>query len=277
VKQVPELPEVETVKNELIPYVVGRHITGVTLNWEGMVTPPAGLFRARLAGRKIAALTRRGKYLIFALDNGDLLIIHLRMSGSLLVGADASSPPSYTRAVLHLDGGNNIFFRDPRKFGRMRLVEDAAAVVGKLGPEPLAAGFTTATLVGLLSGRKAPVKAVLLDQNVIAGIGNMYADEALFAASLHPLKPAGSLKPDEVKRLHRSIRRVLTSAIDARGASVSSYFRPSGQKGQAHFSFKVAHRRGEKCPVCATLLERLVIRGRGSYLCPRCQPSLSTD
>jgi formamidopyrimidine-DNA glycosylase len=221
----PELPEVETVKNELIPYVVGRRIAGVTLNWDGMVTPAAGPFRSRLTGRKIMAITRRGKYLIFSLDSSDVLIIHLKMSGSLLLGTDASSPP----------------------------------------------GFTAAVLAGLLSRRKAPVKAVLLDQNVIAGIGNMYADEALFAAGLHPLRAAGSLKPEEVKRLHRSIRRVLISAIGARGASVSTYFRPGGQKGQAHFSFKVAHRRGEKCPACATPLERLVIRGRGSYLCPRCQ------
>jgi formamidopyrimidine-DNA glycosylase len=236
------------------------------------VTPETAQFRARLTGRKVTAITRRGKYLIFGLDSGGALLVHLRMSGSLLVGMDASSPPAYTRAVLHLDDGNNIFFCDMRKFGRMRLVADAAAVVGKLGPEPLEAGFTAVTLAGLLAGRKAPLKAVLLDQNVIAGIGNMYADEALFAAGIHPLRPAGSLKPEEVKRLHRSIRRVLTAAINAKGASVSSYFRPGGQKGQAHFSFKVAHRRGEKCPVCATPLERLVVRGRGSYLCPHCQP-----
>ncbi len=273
----PELPEVETVKNELIPYMVGRRITGVTINWDGMVTPETAQFRARLTGRKVTAITRRGKYLIFSLDSGGVLLIHLRMSGSLLVGADASSPPAYTRAVLHLDDGNNIFFCDMRKFGRMRLVADAATVVGKLGPEPLEAGFTAVTLAGLLTGRKAPLKAVLLDQNVIAGIGNMYADEALFAAGIHPLRPAGSLKPEEVKRLHRSIRRVLTAAINAKGASVSSYCRPGGQKGQAHFSFKVAHRRGEKCPVCATPLERLVVRGRGSYLCPRCQPLENVD
>jgi formamidopyrimidine-DNA glycosylase len=233
---VPELPEVETVKNELAPYVVGRCIVSVTLNWDGMVTPTAGRFRARLAGRKITAITRRGKYLIFSLDCGELLIIHLKMSGSLLLGADASSPPVYTRAVIHLNDGNNIFFRDPRKFGRMRLVEDAATVMGKLGPEPLEASFSASTLAGLLSGRKAPVKAVLLDQNVVAGIGNMYADESLFAAGIHPLRPAAGLKPDEVRRLHRAIRRVLTSAIGARGASVSSYIRPGGGKGQAHFS-----------------------------------------
>jgi formamidopyrimidine-DNA glycosylase len=161
----PELPEVETVKNELVPHVVGRRIAGVTINWDGMVSPAAGPFRSRLASRKIRAITRRGKYLIFSLDSSDVLIIHLKMSGSLLLGADASSPPVYTRAVIHLDDGNNIFFRDPRKFGRMRLVEDATVVVGKLGPEPLEVGFTAAVLAGLLSRRKAPVKAVLLDQN----------------------------------------------------------------------------------------------------------------
>ena len=268
----PELPEVETIKNELVPHVVGRRISGVTLLWDGMVTgPSAAEFCARLKGQRIGGLRRRGKYLIFSLSGGGLLIVHLKMSGSLLLGRDSSEPPQYTRAIIHLDNGLNIFFRDPRKFGRMRLAGDGDRVIGRLGPEPLEEGFGAGGLAERLSRRKAPIKAALIDQTVIAGIGNMYADEALFAAGIHPLRPACSLSKEELKRLHRAIKQVLLEAINDKGASVSSYFRPGGEKGSAQFQFRVAHRRGQDCSVCGTPLERLVIRNRGSYFCPKCQ------
>ena len=270
----PELPEVETVKNELLPYVVGQHITGVTLDWEGVVRqPPANEFCSRLIGQKINNISRRGKYLIFSLSSGSLLIIHLKMTGSLLISQDSSPPPKYTRAIIKLDKGTSIFFRDPRKFGKMWLTEKTEDIVGKLGPEPLESGFTPQVLAKRLAKRKAPIKAILLDQNFVAGIGNMYADEALFRAKIHPEKPGNNLSPEEIERLHQAIQHVLRTAIGNKGASVENYFRPDGTLGTAHFEFQVAHRRGvETCRICGTPIEREPIRNRGSYFCPKCQP-----
>ena len=269
----PELPEVETVKNELLPYVIGRSISGVTLFWEGMLRKATTAeFYSRILGRQITGVTRRGKYLIFSLSGGDSLIVHLKMSGSLLIGKDL--PPRYTRAVIHLDNGTNIFFRDPRKFGTMQLVKDKGSILGKLGPEPLEPDFTPRLLAGRLSERKAPIKSVLIDQGFIAGVGNMYADEALFAAGIFPLRPANSLSPEEIRRLYQTIQGVLKAAIGNKGASVNTYFRPGGETGTAHFQFRVAHRGGKPCPVCGTAIERIPIRHRGSYFCPRCQPKV---
>ena len=270
----PELPEVETIKNELLPHIVKRRVDGVTLFWEGIVRQPSvEEFYSCLIGQRLTGLTRRGKYLIFSLSSGEVLIIHLRMTGSLLVGQDSSEPPKYTRAIIHLDKDINIFFRDPRKLGVMWLVKDADSIVGKLGPEPLEAGFTPQVLAQRLTNRTAPVKALLCDQTFIAGIGNMYADEALFAAGIHPLRSGGSLSSEEMEHLHRAIQQVLWSAIGNKGASVENYFRPDGTLGTAHFQFQVAHRLGGKlCPVCGTPIERIVVRNRGTYFCPKCQP-----
>ena len=269
----PELPEVETVKNELTPHIVGHCVTGVTLFWEGIVRQPSvEEFYSRLIGQEITGIARRGKYLIFSLSSGDLLIIHLKMSGSLLVSQDSSPPPKYTRAVINLDKGTNVFFRDPRKFGLMRLVKDDNSIVSKLGPEPLEDSFTPQVLAQRLAKRKAPIKALLCDQNLVAGIGNMYADEALFAAKIHPLRSGESLTTDEVERLHHAIQQVLWSAIGNKGASIANYYRPNGKLGTAHSQFKVAHRGGQTCPVCNTPIQRLPIRNRGSYFCPKCQP-----
>ena len=271
----PELPEVETVKNELLPHVVGHRIRGITLVWEGIVRQPSvEEFCSRLTGQEITGITRRGKYLIFSLSSDDLLIIHLKMRGSLLVGQDLPQPPKYIRAIIHLDKGTSIFFRDPRKFGVMRLVKDASSIIGKLGPEPLETGFTPQVLAQRLAKRKAPIKAVLLDQGFIAGVGNMYADESLFAAKIHPLRPGNSLSPDEIERLHQAIHQVLRAGISNKGASTDTYFRPDGTRGTAHFQFNVAHRRGETCPVCGTPIVRIPIRNRGSYFCPKCQPEV---
>ncbi len=269
----PELPEVETVKNELLPYVVGHRITSVTLFWEGIVRQPSvEEFRSRITGQEITGITRHGKYLVVGLSSGDSFIIHLRMTGSLLIGQDSSEPPKYTRAIIHLDKDTNIFFRDPRKFGIMRLVKDKNSIIGKLGPEPLEADFTPQLLAQRLAKRTAPIKALLCDQSVIAGIGNMYADEALFAARIHPLRAGGSLSQEEIDRLHSVIRQVLWSAIGNKGASVDTYFRPDGTLGTAHFEFKVAHSGGKPCPNCGTPIERIAVRNRGTYFCPKCQP-----
>ena len=270
----PELPEVETIKNELSPHIVGHQITGVTLFWEGIVRQPSAReFCSRLIGQRLTGVARRGKYLIFSLSGGDLLIIHLKMSGSLLIGQDSSEPPKYTRAIIHLDKGTNVFFRDPRKFGLMRLVQDKNSIVGKLGPEPLEDDFTPKVLAQRLTKRQAPIKALLCDQNLIAGIGNMYADEALFAAKIHPLRSGESLSWDEIERLHVAIQQILRTAIGNKGASVANYFRPNGTEGTAHFEFKVAHGLGGKtCPNCGTPIKRIAVRNRGTYFCHKCQP-----
>jgi len=271
----PELPEVETIKNELLPHIVGHRITSITLFWDGIVRQPsAEEFCSRLIGQEITAVARRGKYLIFSLTSSEVLIIHLKMTGSLLIKPASAEPDKFIRAILYLDGETALHFRDPRKFGVMWLVKDKKDVVSKLGPEPLEADFTPQLLAQRLNNRTAPIKALLCDQGFIAGIGNMYADEALFAAGIHPLRSGKSLSQDEIERLHQAIQQVLWSAISNKGASVNTYFRPGGERGTAHFEFKVAHRRNETCPVCSTPLQRIPVRNRGSYFCPNCQPEL---
>ncbi len=265
----PELPEVETIKNELIPHVIGRTITGVTLSWDRIVRRPAvAEFMSRVIGQRITALTRRGKYLFFHLSGGGMLVMHMKMTGSLLIDP---AEDRFSRAILDLDNGTQVHFWDPRKFGVMWLDESEDIVAAKLGPEPLEDAFTPEALAGMLRGRKAPIKPVILDQGVIAGIGNMYADESLFDAQIHPLRPAGSLTGAEVARLHASIRRVLLKALRLQGASVRNYIRPDGRPGTAHEEFSVAHGVGKHCPRCGAPIERIVVRGRGTYLCPACQ------
>ena len=265
----PELPEVETIKNELSPRVLNRAIKSVDISWGKMVRQPSvAEFRRRVIGKKITALTRRGKYLFFHLEGDGVLVMHMKMTGSLLVNP---SDDKYSRAIFHLDDGSTVHFRDPRKFGKMWLADDDTAVASILGPEPLDPSFTPAWLTRLFKDRTAPVKAVLLDQSLIAGIGNMYADESLFEARIHPLKPAGELSADEIRNLHRAVRHVLRKALARGGASVRNYIRPGGQPGTAHDEFVVAHGVGKHCPDCAGAIERIVVRGRGTYICPRCQ------
>ena len=269
----PELPEVETIKNELSPHLIGRSISGINLLWEGVVRqPPVEEFCSRVIGKKLTGINRRGKYLIFSLSSGEKLIIHLRMTGSLLLKPASAEPDKYVRAILFLNDGMTLHFRDLRKFGKMWLEKDGSDIDRKLGPEPLEVRFTPQQLQELLRNRTAPIKALLIDQNLVAGIGNMYADEALFASRIHPLRHGGSLTPEEVKRLHSAIQQVLWSAIGNKGASTDTYFRPSGETGTAHFEFKVAHRLGGNFCDCGTPIERIPVRNRGTYFCPKCQP-----
>ena len=269
----PELPEVETVKNELAPYIIGRKITDVVLLWSGMVKEPSPEeFRRRVIGQKITGIMRRGKYMPISLSSGDSMIVHLKMTGSLLVQHDSAEPPKYARVIFYLDNNTDVVFRDPRKFGVLRLVKDKDTVIGKLGVEPFDKEFTPRLLGELLTKRKAPIKALLTEQELIAGIGSMYADEALFATKIHPMRPGSSLTEKEIKGLHREIPRILSEAIENKGASVDTYFRPDGSRGTAHYQFKVAHRFKEPCYTCGTPIERIKVRQRGSYFCPKCQP-----
>ncbi|MCJ7515326.1 MAG: DNA-formamidopyrimidine glycosylase [Dehalococcoidia bacterium] len=266
----PELPEVETIKNELSPHIIGRRFINITVcDAKPVKQPSVDDFRSKLAGQSINGLERRGKYLIFHLSSGNVLIIHLKMTGSLLLNPEQTD--RYARIVFHLDDGGRLIFTDRRRLGAMWLLENELAVIGKLGPEPLDSEFTFQTLSERLSKRQAPIKAVLLDQKFIAGIGNMYADEALFAAKIHPLRKASGLSTQEIRNLHKAIVDVLRLAIDSKGASIDTYKRPDGRLGAAHDNFRVAHRSGKPCPVCRTHIQRIAVRNRGSYFCPKCQ------
>jgi len=267
---VPELPEVETIRNELSAHVIGRRFADVTVCDAKLVRQPSvEEFRQKLIGQKINSLERRGKYLIFRLSGGMVLIIHLKMSGALLLNPEQAS--RHTRVIFDLDNGSRLIFTDRRRLGALWLVENERTIIGKLGPEPLTPEFTIETLAKRLQKHKASIKAVLLDQAFIAGIGNMYADETLFATRIHPLRKANSLSPKEIKNLHKAIVDVLCSAIDSKGASIDTYKRPDGQLGTAHSNFSVAHRGGKPCPICGAPIQRLAIRNRGSYFCPNCQ------
>jgi formamidopyrimidine-DNA glycosylase len=267
----PELPEVETIKNELAPWVVGQSFTKVTITDARLVCGCSTReVRRGLIGQKIQSLVRRGKYLIFRLSNGRSMIIHLRMTGSLLL--NPKEVDRYARAVFHLSNGHRFVLNDRRRLGVLWLVDDANTVVGKLGPEPLDKGFTPAILEQRLSRHHIPIKTALLDQCIVAGIGNMYADEALFAARIHPLRKCDELPAKEVRTLHNCIRRILRVAIGSKGASVDTYVRPEGELGTAHFDFKVAHKGDEPCPVCGCPVERIAVQNRGTYFCSRCQP-----
>lgn len=266
----PELPEVETIRAQLAACVVGRQFSEVTISDDKPlrnISPED--FRMQLVGQKIREVGRSGKYLLVRLANGSTLIIHLRMTGALLL--NPKGPERFTRVIFKFADGSELVFTDVRRFGAMYLVKDEKEVVGKLGVEPFSDEFTPETLAKLLAKRTAPIKAVLLDQTVIAGIGNMYADEALFSARIHPMRKAGKISLAEIKALHKAIRDVLTKAIGKKGASISTYKCPSGELGTAHFDFRVAHRGGEKCPRCRSTIQRVKTRNRSSYYCPRCQ------
>jgi len=269
-RKMPELPEVETIKNELLPWIIGQSFTQVTV-FDAELVPGSSAeeFCHKLIGQTIQSLERRGKYLIFNLRN-QALIMHFRMTGVLLLNPKRID--HYSRAVFRFSNGNQLVFIDRRRLGVIWLVENAGTMVGKLGPEPLSQNFTPDVLAKLLKKHRIPIKAALLEQNLIAGIGNMYADEALFAAKIHPLKRAHTLSIQEIQALFYAIRDVLWSAIGNKGASVDTYIRPEGQLGTAQFHFKVAHRYGQPCPICGTPVQRTLVRNRGTYFCPNCQP-----
>ena len=266
----PELPEVETIKTDLEPYLTGRIFTSVRIyDTRPVQKLSPDEFCSRLTGQKILGLTRRGKYIILNLSAGDKLVVHLRMTGSLLWNPCNVEP--FTRLEFFFDDGGRLVYTDVRRFGTMYLVKQSEEVTGKLGIEPLGGHFTSLSLANLIHARSAPIKAVLLDQGLIAGIGNMYADEALFAAKIHPLRPSMELDKAEIGTLHKSIRSVLRKAIKNKGASIRNYRCPDGETGTAHEEFAVAHRAGERCPRCGTIIKRMVVRQRGTYYCPKCQ------
>jgi len=271
----PELPEVETIRRDLLPLLRGRSFTHAWVSPDAprlVQAPSPAEFTRLLPGRRIEDVSRRGKYLVFRLSGGLHLAVHLRMTGALLHRLASAPPDRYVRAVLALDDGSELRFSDLRKFGAMWLVPDPSLVLGRLGPEPLDGAMTPSALREATARRRAPIKSVLLDQRALAGLGNIYADEALFAAGLHPQRPASSLSEAEVERLHGAIRQVLVAALDDRGASFSDYVDASGREGRHQFRVQVFRRTGQPCYACGGEIERVKVAGRSSHFCPGCQP-----
>jgi formamidopyrimidine-DNA glycosylase len=270
----PELPEVETIARILRqgvpgqPAILHHQIQRVALLWERTLAEPAPTtFKARLVGQSIAEIRRRGKFLVFRLSR-DWLLFHLRMSGDLLVKPASVSPEKHDRLVLELDGNIQLVFNDTRKFGRVWLVDNLEQVVGSLGLEPLDDGLTAQDLFQRLQGIRRQLKPLLLDQTFLAGLGNIYVDEALNLAKLNPLTHANSLTQEQAGKLLQAIRTVLQDGIARNGASIDWVYRG----GEFQNYFRVYQRTGQPCPACGTLIERILVGQRGTHYCPHCQP-----
>jgi formamidopyrimidine-DNA glycosylase len=273
----PELPEVETIRASLAPGLAGRRLTRVRIDDPRLTRPePPQVVAAELEGERIADVRRRGKYLIVAFESGRHLLIHLRMTGNVLHPApDGYEDDPHVRAVVRLDDDSDVIYRDVRRFGTWDLLEpgdlEAYFAVRRLGGEPLERGFTTKSLVAALAGRRAPVKAALLDQRAVAGVGNIYADEALWYARIHPLTPAGHLDETEVAALRDGVRKALRLGIRRQGATLRDYRRADGGEGAMQNEFRVYGREGEPCERCGTPIAKTRAGGRGTWYCPTCQ------
>ncbi len=273
----PELPEVESVRRQLEPVLAGRRFDRVQIGDPRLVRPhePAEV-AAELTGERVAAVERRGKYLIVRFESDRALLIHLRMTGSLLHGPAGSLPPDpHRRAVVSLDNGSDVMYRDVRRFGTWLVLERGELepyLTARVGDEPLDALFTAANLGERLAGRRTSLKAALLDQRTLAGLGNIYADEALWRARLNPLRPAGGLERAELRRLHRGIRAVLEDGLARQGSTLRDYRLPDGSDGSMQHEFRVYGRDGEPCDRCGTPIVKTRVAGRGTWYCPSCQP-----
>lgn len=281
----PELPEVETVRRTLEPLVVGRTFTHVTISWPGCDAQGDGRSLAEsLPGARCVKVGRRGKYLLVHLDGERTLVVHLRMTGRLIV-VDGSEPITrHERIRLHMDDGTALSFADQRKFGRLTLARDAAAlanVLRRLGPEPAVSQANVGHLIGSLTSdallrsfasRRAPVKAILLDQRVVAGLGNIYVDEVLFVAGLHPATHGRDCAKDAVERIVRATATVLDEAIADGGTTLADYRDATGATGAHQTRLRVFRRHGQPCRDCGSQIERCVIAQRGTHFCPACQP-----
>jgi formamidopyrimidine-DNA glycosylase len=270
----PELPEVETIRRQLAPQLEGRTITEIEIldpRWT-RPTPPLQVER-RLRGAQVIRIGRAGKYLVWSLSGEQYLLMHLRMTGTLLL--DPVADPPHTRVRVELDDAGHLAYVDPRRFGTGHLLSGAAErdayLAARLGVEPLTPEFTAEYLRGLARGRKAPVKAFVLDQRRIAGVGNIYADEALFRAGIHPLRPAGRLTVADWERVRDGIEEALSAGIEAKGASIDDFRHLDGARGSFQDLFLVHRRAGEPCPNCGATIRKIVVGGRGTYVCEHCQ------
>lgn len=270
----PELPEVETLAHDLDRLLCGAQFKTATVYWPRSVAMPSAEELAQtLPGQRVVAVGRRGKFLQLSLSGPSYLLIHLRMSGHVQVEPGSAPLDAHARVVLELTDGRRVVFSDPRKFGRLYWLTQPDLVLGKLGPEPLGDGLTLDTFRGLLAERKGALKPLLLNQAFLAGLGNIYTDEALFRAGLHPLRKASTLTTDDVSRLYTAIRGVLLEAIDNRGTTLADarYRDAEGRPGHNGENLLVYRRAGEPCPCCGAAIERIVVGGRGTHLCSHCQ------
>jgi formamidopyrimidine-DNA glycosylase len=272
---VPELPEVETIRGQLAPLVEGRRLVGLEILDPRWPRPLAGQeLAAALVGRRVEQLGRRGKYLLWRFSDDAYLAQHLRMTGSVLLDPDPE--PLHVRVRLDFEPAQRLVIVDPRRFGTGELLLGEAAMeeffARRLGLEPLQAGFTAEHLRTIAHGRMGPIKAFLLDQRQIAGVGNIYADEALFRARIHPRRPAGRLSPKQYALLRDSVIDALRAGIDARGASIDDFRHVDGVRGAFQDQFLVHRRAGEPCVRCGTTIVKMVVAGRGTYVCEHCQP-----
>lgn len=277
----PELPEVETVRRGLAPALEGRRLKTVTLNRGDLRFPFPPNFAARLTGSRLERLNRRAKYLLGELDSGATLLMHLGMSGSFRVedslpGAFArprSLDPRHDHVIFETEAGARVVFNDPRRFGFMTLIGagETSPYLEGLGPEPLSYSFNAPVLAGALAGKRSPVKAVLLDQRVVAGLGNIYVCEALFRAGVSPRRLARNVGAARAERLAAAVKAVLNEAIEAGGSSLRDHAATDGTLGYFQHGFRVYGREGEPCRVCGTAVRRIVQSGRSSFYCPSCQ------
>jgi formamidopyrimidine-DNA glycosylase len=289
---VPELPEVETIRRQLAPEITGRRIERARVldpRWTRPIAP--GRVERGLRGRRIERVGRRGKYLLLRLDDAATLAMHLRMTGNLLLRDgntserrlggkrlyEGSPDARYLRALLELDGGVEVWFTDPRRFGQailLRADQTEPYFASRVGIEPLSGELTAEAIGRVALGRRAPLKSFLLDQSGIAGVGNIYADEALWRARLHPLSPAGSMRPEHWEDLRAGILAALEEGLAAGGASIDDYRDARGESGAMQDEFLVHTRAGEPCVRCGETIRRIVVSGRSTYFCPGCQRRL---
>jgi formamidopyrimidine-DNA glycosylase len=274
---VPELPEVETIRSGLEPALVGRRLERVQVLDARLTRPlPPEVVEAMLTGERVATVGRRGKYLVVGFESGRHLLVHLRMTGSLRHGDGLTvEPDPYRRAVVRLDDGSDVVYRDVRRFGTWVVLDEDEVdpyLAERIGPEPLERAFTRAALASALAGRRAPIKSVLLAQKAAAGVGNIYADEALWRARVNPSRPAGDLTPEEVAAVHRGVRAALRAGIERQGASIRDYRDSSGERGSMQEEFRVYGRDGLPCPRCGATIVKTRVAGRGTWYCPVCQP-----
>lgn len=268
----PELPEVETIRSTLEPHVVGARVTGVTVRERRLRAPIAPSFERQLRGRRVAALERRGKYLLFQLDGGRTLLVHLGMSGSLEFVPAGTPPAAHDHVAITFDRSRVMVYNDPRRFGLMRVGRAAdLAELDNVGRDPLSAAPSIDEWRALLRARKLPIKNLLMDQRILGGVGNIYANEMLFQAGIRPRRRAGTLRREELERLSMALRRVLEEAVELGGSSISDYRDANGKPGFFQMRHAVYDRAGEPCRACGCAIKRVVMSGRSSFYCPRCQ------
>ena len=268
----PELPEVETVVRAIRPKLLNRTITDYQNFWSNRIKSHANAddLRNQIVGQRVRNVRRRAKHIVVELSD-DYLLLHLRMTGHLSVVDGERETNKYIHDIFSLDNGQQLRFQDERKFGTVGLYSNLDAIEAKLGPEPLEDAFTVDVLRQRLAGRKTKMKPLLLNQQFVAGIGNIYADEALFAAKIDPRRTADTLTEEEIGRLHAAIRKVLFLGVEREGASISSYIKPDGEKGNMQNAVMVFRRTGAPCYDCGTPIERIKLAQRSTHFCTRCQ------